>query len=235
MIRQFEQFLKRKVVADGNGMGDGRKFALLLVQIQEFCCQPTEDRYEQIVATVADIDFTMIRSVAAEKVALQEKVDFQKRVQEIQHEKEALEQKRHSAEVQLERAETAVLRNKECKKLVKTINAFPKRSKTEKKIAVVEEELQGLYGVQQKRAKQLEDARNHVEVVKNIFARFDTFEDDVNGIGRKRQSHRDSEEEPKEKRRHKSRDSKEDRHGRRNHRRSSHRRSYRRESSRHYR
>uniref|UniRef100_A0A1I8A8C4 THO complex subunit 7 homolog n=1 Tax=Steinernema glaseri TaxID=37863 RepID=A0A1I8A8C4_9BILA len=213
----MEEYMIRKLTADGRGGGDERKFRSLLVLLQSFFKNPTEEMYDQIKSVVHHLDLAMFRMHANQLAADKGKTALQGRLEEIREEKEAFYRNEVIALQRLNQAKKMRLQNSECIGLVKRIEKLPPRKKTQKQLDVVNEELDKLYVKQKKLEEKLKTRRECLTVLKNVFAMFDQFDDDVQAPPTKRAkgllSGHESKEEKKE-RRHKNRESDEyrDRH-----------------------
>lgn len=172
----------RKLVADGEGVGDDRRLQQIATFFRE-SRKVEEPRIGEVVKVTKALELVELSIVKQKELALMNKkqaVEFDSFAGEIDKEIELMYKKMEEAKGELAEAKTVKKNRQEYRKLVNVMNEVPSRAETTRKLEEIRDELERQSERQKVLEAKLADRRNHLQAFNVILSNFQRFcaEDD---------------------------------------------------------
>ncbi|VDK68269.1 unnamed protein product [Anisakis simplex] len=172
-----EECIIRKLVADGHGCGDDKRFAVLASLLIKSMKDPeTAQNNLPRIMQLLDAAETSLHKQRLIATMNEEQIEKYKRMaQEIDNEIVCAHERMQSAKKELEAAKVIRRNKEEYEALANVIQQFPSRQDTNKKLEAVKEDLESQHERQRKLEAKLAERRNHLYAFSIILANVNAF------------------------------------------------------------
>lgn len=166
-----EEIIRRKLLIDGDGMGDDRRLNMLLRVFLKWCMtnDDTEEEqaiiYERMVMTLEQCEFAISKSQQVLRMNQAEMNNYEQLYREIEVGIADAQKKIVEYKQELQKAKSIRKNKQEYDALAKVIATQPDRRATLSKLESLETEIRGLHKAQQALDSRLEQRRRQFHVL----------------------------------------------------------------------
>ncbi|XP_014296045.1 THO complex subunit 7 homolog [Microplitis mediator] len=149
-----EEVIRRRLLVDGDGIGDDRRINMLLKSFIKWANNPEVDNtlHERILATLAQCEFAQKKSRLVSTMSQDELKNYEKLSKDIEVEIEQAKRDIETTKAELQEAKQIRKNRIEYDVLAKVINEQPDRKETNLKLETLKQEL----GFLKEKSEQLE-------------------------------------------------------------------------------
>lgn len=195
-----EEIIKRRLLIDGDGAGEDRKFGMLIKQFILWCYSETETEAENQVAAerllsaLDQSEVAMARSVQTIRMIARELGNYETIYGNIQ--KAILDAKEKLQQCKLQLANAKQLRRNKLDydSVATVLDQHPSTQETQKKLSLLEEEIQGLQKINTQIEKKLEKRRRQFQLLLTASHALQNVLDDDSNNASSNNNHNHNEE-----------------------------------------
>uniref|UniRef100_A0A0R3S332 THO complex subunit 7 homolog n=1 Tax=Elaeophora elaphi TaxID=1147741 RepID=A0A0R3S332_9BILA len=172
-----EECIIRKLVADGDGGGDDRRFVTVLTLLLKFIKEPdpSQSLLPRIMKTLDAVETAMKKQVMISAMNERQIQEYATLTSRIEQEIVKANEKMSAAKKELSIAKGMRKNKEEYELLAKMIEKVPSRPETIRKLEIIKKELEELHEKQRNLEAKLADRRNHLHAFNIILANFCRF------------------------------------------------------------
>ncbi|CAG9533793.1 unnamed protein product [Cercopithifilaria johnstoni] len=172
-----EECIIRKLVADGDGGGDDRRFVTILTLLLKLIKEPepSQSLLPRIMKTLDSAETAMKKQVLISAMNERQIQEYAMLTNHIEQEIVKANEKMSAAKKELSIAKGMRKNKEEYELLAKMIEKVPSRPETTRKLEIIKKELEELHEKQRNLEAKLADRRNHLHAFNIILANFCRF------------------------------------------------------------
>ncbi|VDK66361.1 unnamed protein product [Onchocerca ochengi] len=172
-----EECIIRKLVADGDGGGDDRRFVTILTLLLKLIKEPepSQSLLPRIMKTIDAAEIAMKKQVLISAMNERQIQEYSMLTNHIEQEIVKANEKMSIAKKELSIAKGMRKNKEEYELLAKMIEKVPSRPETIRKLEIIKKELEELHEKQRNLETKLADRRNHLHAFNIILANFCRF------------------------------------------------------------
>ncbi|EFO18413.1 hypothetical protein LOAG_10082 [Loa loa] len=172
-----EECIIRKLVADGDGGGDDRRFVTILTLLLKLTKEPevSQSLLPRIMKVIDGVETAMKKQVLISAMNERQIQEYAMLTNHIEQEIVKANEKMSTAKKDLSIAKGMRKNKEEYELLAKMIQKVPSRPETTRKLEIIKKELEELHEKQRNLEAKLADRRNHLHALNIILANFCRF------------------------------------------------------------
>ncbi|CAI4227913.1 unnamed protein product [Auanema sp. JU1783] len=177
-----EDVLQRKLIADGEGTAEEKRYHVLLGHIRSLIEKPCPEEASKALRQIEVVEFSLRKqNLIAECCALQ-KQEYSELIDNIEKEILASKDKMADAKKELNAARLVRRNRQEYAQIVKQIEELPSRDESARKLEEIQEELTQQHERQRLLESKLNERRVQLQAFNGILATFQQFLDNDEGL-----------------------------------------------------
>ncbi|CAL2039347.1 unnamed protein product [Caenorhabditis brenneri] len=177
-----EETLLRKLISDGEGVGEDRRVQQVAAFFRD-SRKAEEPKIAEVLKVTKALEALELSMLKQQQIAQMNKLqaaEFNSCAEEIDNQIELVYKTMEAAKVELEDAKIVKKNRQEYRKLVNVMNEVPSRAETTRKLEEIKDDLERQHERQKVLEAKLMDRRNHLQAFNIILSNFQRFcaEDD---------------------------------------------------------